>query len=161
MHKERNLLTHAPKHLHDEIKADFSDMMYAEDAETVRKKHKAFLAKWRLRCRGVVDSLEEAGKRLFTFLRYPPEQWKSFGFVLAPCRAGEQQLSPDPVKFGQTEPVLVLFRHDHPFFERAQTLLYLPAFSAHLAKPCIKQWQRILGPGGAHAGDALAQFRDL
>ncbi len=81
------------------------------------------------------------------------------GFVLAPCRAGEQQLSPDPVKFGQTEPVLVLFRHDHPFFERAQTLLYLPAFSAHLAKPCIKQWQRILGPGGAHAGDALAQFR--
>ena len=77
VHKERNLLAHAPKHLHDEIKADFSDMMYAEDAETVRKKHKAFLAKWRLRCRGVVDSLEEAGERLFTFLRYPPEQWKS------------------------------------------------------------------------------------
>ncbi len=38
---------------------------------------KAFLAKWRLRCRGVADSLEEAGDRLFTFLRYPPQQWKS------------------------------------------------------------------------------------
>ena len=38
---------------------------------------KAFLAKWRLRCRGVADSLEEAGERLFTFLRYPPQQWKS------------------------------------------------------------------------------------
>ncbi len=24
----------------------------------------------------MVDSLEEAGERLFTFLRYPPEQWK-------------------------------------------------------------------------------------
>ena len=24
-----------------------------------------------------MDSLEEAGERLFTFLRYPPEQWKS------------------------------------------------------------------------------------
>ncbi len=30
-----------------------------------------------LRCRGVADSLEEAGDRLFTFLRYPPQQWKS------------------------------------------------------------------------------------
>ncbi len=32
-------------------KADFTDMMYAENAEDVRKKRKAFLAKWRLRCR--------------------------------------------------------------------------------------------------------------
>ncbi len=58
-------------------------MMYAENAEDVRNKRKAFLAKWRLRCRGVADSLEgEAakrtnGERLFTFLRYSPQQWKS------------------------------------------------------------------------------------
>ena len=77
VHKERNLLAHAPKALHEEIKADFTDMMYAEDAEEVLRKRKAFLAKWRLRCRGVADSLEEAGDRLFTFLRYPPRQWKS------------------------------------------------------------------------------------
>ena len=77
VHKERNLLAHAPKHLHDEIKADYNDMMYAKDAEEARKKRKAFLAKWRLRCRGVADSLEEAGERLFTFLRYPPTQWRS------------------------------------------------------------------------------------
>jgi transposase-like protein len=77
VHKERNLLAHAPKELHDEVKADFTDMMYAEDAEDVLRKRKAFLAKWRLRCRGVADSLEEAGDRLFTFLRYPPSQWKS------------------------------------------------------------------------------------
>ena len=77
VHKERNLLAHAPKELHDEIKADFTDMMYAEGAGEVRKKRKAFLAKWRLKCPGVADSLEEAGDRLFTFLRYPPRQWKS------------------------------------------------------------------------------------
>ena len=77
VHKERNLLAHAPKALHDEVKADYTDMMYAENAEQVRKKRKAFLAKWRLRCRGVADSLEQAGERLFTFLRYPPQQWKS------------------------------------------------------------------------------------
>jgi putative transposase len=31
VHKERNLLAHAPKHLHDEIKAEFNDMMLAKD----------------------------------------------------------------------------------------------------------------------------------
>jgi transposase-like protein len=77
VHKERNLLAHAPKDLHDEIKADYTDMMYAENADAVLGKRKAFLTKWRLRCRGVADSLEEAGERLFAFLSYPPEQWKS------------------------------------------------------------------------------------
>jgi transposase-like protein len=77
VHKERNLLAHAPKALHEEIKADYTDMMYAEEAEAALAKRKAFLRKWRLKCRGVADSLEEAGDRLFTFLRYPPGQWKS------------------------------------------------------------------------------------
>jgi transposase-like protein len=77
VHKERNLLAHAPKHLHDEIKADFNDMMHARTAAEVVAKRKAFLAKWKLRCRPVAKSLEEAGERLFTFLRYPPEQWRS------------------------------------------------------------------------------------
>ena len=77
VHKERNLLAHAPKQLHEEIKADFNDMMHAKTAADVRAKRKAFLAKWKLRCRAVADSLEEAGERLFTFLRYPPEQWRS------------------------------------------------------------------------------------
>jgi transposase-like protein len=77
VHKERNLLAHAPKHLHDEIRAEFNDMMHANSAGAVLAKRKAFLARWKLRCRAVADSLEEAGERLFTFLRYPPEQWRS------------------------------------------------------------------------------------
>jgi putative transposase len=77
VHKERNLLAHAPKHLHDEIKAEFNDMVHAKTAEDVLGKRKTFLAKWRLRCRAVADSLDEAGERLFTFLHYPPEQWRS------------------------------------------------------------------------------------
>ena len=75
--KERNLLAHAPKHLHDEIKAEFNDMMHAGNAEDVLGKRQAFLARWKLRCRAVADSLDEAGERLFTFLRHPPEQWRS------------------------------------------------------------------------------------
>jgi putative transposase len=77
VHKERNLLAHAPKPLHDEVKADFNDMMHAKTTGEVLARRKAFLARWKLRCRPVATSLEEAGERLFTFLRYPPDQWRS------------------------------------------------------------------------------------
>jgi putative transposase len=52
-------------------------MVQAGTAAAVLGKRKVFLAKWKLRCRAVADSLDEAGERLFTFLRYPPEQWRS------------------------------------------------------------------------------------
>lgn len=77
VHKNRNLLAHAPEKLHEEISADYSDMIYAKTAKDVLAKRRIFLAKWRLKHRPVADSLEEAGDRLFTFLRLPPEQWKS------------------------------------------------------------------------------------
>lgn len=52
-------------------------MIYATTAPAVQAKRKAFLRKWKLKCRAVADSLEEAGDQLFTFLRYPDSQWKS------------------------------------------------------------------------------------
>jgi len=77
VHKHRNLLAHAPKHLHDELTEDYRDMIYADTAADVEKRRKAFLRKWRLKCRAVADSLEEAGARLFTFPRLDPSQWKA------------------------------------------------------------------------------------
>ena len=77
VHKHRNLLAHAPKHMHEELGNDYRDMIYAEMAADVEKRRKAFLRKWRLKCRAVADSLEEAGDRLFTFTRLDPSQWKS------------------------------------------------------------------------------------
>ena len=77
VHKHRNLLTHAPERLRDEITADYNDMIYADTAQEVEKRRKAFLRKWRLRHSAVADSLEEAGDCLFTFTRLPPSQWKS------------------------------------------------------------------------------------
>jgi putative transposase len=77
VHKHRNLLAHAPKKLYDEVSADYTDMIYARTAKEVAARRKAFLRKWRLRCKPVADSLEEAGEKLFTFLRFPPEQWRS------------------------------------------------------------------------------------
>jgi len=77
VHKHRNLLAHAPKHMHDELTEDYRDMIYADTAAEIEKRRKAFLRKWRLKCRAVADSLEEAGARLFTFTRLDPSQWKS------------------------------------------------------------------------------------
>jgi len=77
VHKHRNLLAHAPKHLHEELGNDYRDMIYAETAAEVETRRKAFLRKWRLKCRAVADSLEEAGDRLFTFTRLDPSQWKA------------------------------------------------------------------------------------
>ena len=77
VHKHRNLLAHAPKHLHDELTEDYRDMIYAETAAEVETRRRAFLRKWRLKCRAVADSLEEAGDRLFTFTRLDPSQWRS------------------------------------------------------------------------------------
>ncbi len=77
VHKHRNLFAHAPERLHDEITADYNDMIYATTPEEIETRRKAFIRKWRLKHRAVADSLEEAGERLFTFARLPPSQWRS------------------------------------------------------------------------------------
>jgi len=77
VHKHRNLLAHAPDRLHEEISADYKDMIYADSKPEIESKRKAFIRKWRLKCRAVADSLEEAGDELFAFARFPKSQWKS------------------------------------------------------------------------------------
>jgi putative transposase len=77
VHKHRNLLAHAPDHLHEEVSADYTDMIYAATPKEAEERRRAFIRKWRLKCRAIADSLEEAGDRLFTFTRLPPGQWRS------------------------------------------------------------------------------------
>ena len=77
VHKHRNLLAHAPERLYEEISNDYRDMIYAATRAEVEMRRKAFVRKWRLKCRAVANSLEEAGDRLFTFTRFPLSQWKS------------------------------------------------------------------------------------
>ena len=77
VHKHRNLLAHAPEALREEVSADYTDMVYAATPQEIEARRKAFLRKWRLKCRAVADSLEEARERLFAFTRLSPSQWKS------------------------------------------------------------------------------------
>ena len=77
VHKHRNLLAHAPERLHEEITADYTDMIYAATREEIAARRKTFIGKWRRKHRAVANSLEEAGDRLFAFTRLPPSQWRS------------------------------------------------------------------------------------
>ncbi|HEY7246160.1 MAG TPA: IS256 family transposase [Xanthobacteraceae bacterium] len=77
VHKHRNLLAHAPERLHEEIGADYTDMIYAGTPAEIATRRKAFIRKWRLKHGAVADSLEEAGDRLFTFAQLPPSHWRS------------------------------------------------------------------------------------
>jgi transposase-like protein len=69
VHKHRNLLAHAPQRLHEQVSADYTDMIYAASSGEVEVRRRAFIRKWRLKCKAVAASLEEAGDRLFTFTR--------------------------------------------------------------------------------------------
>ena len=63
--------------MQDELTEDYRDMIHADAATEVEKRRKAFPRKWHPKCRAVADSLEEAGKRMFTFTRLDPAQWKA------------------------------------------------------------------------------------
>jgi putative transposase len=68
-------------------------MVYAESREAVEHARASFLRKWRLRCKAVVSSLEEAGDELFTFLQFPKLQWKALRTTNA-LRAHQRGISP-------------------------------------------------------------------
>jgi putative transposase len=41
VHKQRNLFAHAPERLHDEITADYNDMIYATTPEEIEARFEA------------------------------------------------------------------------------------------------------------------------
>src|ERR1700688_3608547 len=77
VHKHRNLFAHAPERLHDELTADYNDMIYATTREQIEGRRKAFIRRWSIKHRAAAASLEEAGDRSYTFTRLPRSQWRS------------------------------------------------------------------------------------
>jgi len=77
VHKLRNLEAHAPKRLHEPLRQDYREIVYAEDERAARRAWLRFTSKWKRLCPAVVESLEEAGQELLTFYRFPESQWKS------------------------------------------------------------------------------------
>jgi transposase-like protein len=89
-HKLRNLLAKAPAHLREELAEDFRRMVYADRREAVEEERARFVRKWRLRCKAVVSSFEEAGDELFTFLEFSQSQWKALRTTNALERINEE-----------------------------------------------------------------------
>jgi putative transposase len=77
VHKLRNLERKAPKHVLDELRADFHRIVYATSADAARAAWPAFERAWGKRCPGVVTSLQEGGAELLTFFSFPKAQWKT------------------------------------------------------------------------------------
>lgn len=77
VHKLRNLEQHAPARAYEEVKRDYNKIVYAEEIEHAKANYKSFVAKWKEKLPGVVNSLEEAGEELLTFYKFPKEQWGS------------------------------------------------------------------------------------
>ena len=76
-HKLWNLLAKAPAHLREELAEDYRRIIYAESREAVEHARIGFARKWKLRCKTVSASFEEAGDELFTFTAFPISQWKA------------------------------------------------------------------------------------
>ena len=89
-HKLRNLLARVPAHLREELHEDYRRMVYADNRDIVEQERARFLRKWRLRCKAVMSSFEEAGDELFTFLQFPPSQWKALRTTNALERINEE-----------------------------------------------------------------------
>ena len=69
VHKHRNLLAHAPQRLHEEVSADYTDMIYADSLAEIEERRRAFVRKWRLRCKG--GSRQPRGSRRLALHLYP------------------------------------------------------------------------------------------
>lgn len=89
-HKLRNLQAKAPARLREELTEDYRRMIYADTVSAVDHERARFTKKWQLRCPAVVESLKEAGDELFTFLRFPPSQWKALRTTNALERINEE-----------------------------------------------------------------------
>jgi putative transposase len=89
-HKLWNLLAKAPAHLCEELAEDYRRMIYAESRVAVEQARVGFVCKWRLRCKAVSASFEEAGEELFTFTAFPFSQWKALRTTNALERINEE-----------------------------------------------------------------------
>ncbi len=144
VHKHRNLLGHAPKRLHDEIGNDYRDMIYAETPEEIQRRRRAFLKKWRKKCRAVADSLDEAGDRLFTFTRLDPSQWRS-----ARTTNAIERLNGEFRRRIKTQTML-------PCAETVPMLLWALLASGQIRLRKVDGWQTLSLPTGPVALDLAA-----
>ena len=76
--------------MQEELAEDYRRMIYADNRQAVEQQRQRFAKKWKLLCPAVIDSFNEAGDQLFTFLKFPRSQWKALRTTNAIERINEE-----------------------------------------------------------------------
>jgi putative transposase len=119
-------------------------MVYAATPQEIAARRRPFLRKWRLKCRAVADSLEEAGERLFAFTRLPPSQWRS-----ARTTNAVERLHEECKRRIKTQTVL-------PSAETAAMLLWALLASGQITMRRVDGWPSLGQPPSTSAIDLAA-----
>lgn len=77
IHKQRNVVSRAPKHVQASVRADFQTIIYATTKTAAIAARDHFVAAWRRRAPQAVASVLEAGDDLLTFHAFPATQHAS------------------------------------------------------------------------------------
>jgi putative transposase len=77
VHKQRNIVSRAPKHVRAEVRREYHAIVYAPDRASAEAAQAHFLTRWGNRAPGAVTSLLEAADDLLTFHGFPPSQHRS------------------------------------------------------------------------------------
>jgi transposase-like protein len=77
VHKMRNVLDKVPKRVEEEIREELRAMYYARSEKEAQRVKAEFIQKYRTVYPAAVDSLEEAGERLFSYFAFPKCHWPS------------------------------------------------------------------------------------
>jgi putative transposase len=77
VHKQRNVVSAAPRHVQAAVREDFQAIVYAPTLAAARTARDRFVATWRKRAPRAVASVQEVGDDLLTFYTRPPSQHRS------------------------------------------------------------------------------------
>ena len=77
VHKQRNVVSAAPRHVQAAVRTDFQAIVYAPTLAAARAARERCVATWRRRAPRAVSSLQEVGDDLLTFFTQPASQHRS------------------------------------------------------------------------------------
>jgi putative transposase len=77
VHKMRNVLDKVPKQAEEEIREELRAMYYARNLKDALNLKAEFIQKYQHKYPKAVESLEEAGDRLFSYFAFPRSHWPS------------------------------------------------------------------------------------
>lgn len=90
VHKQRNVVSAAPRHVQAAVRTDFHSIVYAPTREEARAARERFVTSWRKRAPRAVTSLLEAQDDLLTFFAFPASQHRSLRTTNALERLNEE-----------------------------------------------------------------------